>query len=678
MAAKVESRTARTKRAAVAPDDGRRRAVIENVRPEVDGGRFPVKRVLGDLLEVTADAFTDGHDAVRCRLRHRHEHETGWHEIEMQPLGNDRWQGSFRIDTLGRHRYTVVAWVDRFLTWRRELERREDPADILIAMKVGAELLTDAAKRARGTDARQLREAAQQLDAVQSADQGLEVALDDALAMLAARHPDRRFERVYPRELEVVVDPVVARFGAWYELFPRSTADEPGRHGTFADVEKRLPYVAGLGFDVLYFPPIHPIGRERRKGPNNTLDAGPNDPGSPWAIGAAEGGHDAILAELGTPAEFRHLVTAARKHGLEIALDIAFQTAPDHPWVREHPEWFRFRPDGTVQYAENPPKKYQDIYPFDFESDDWQALHEALTGVVKHWVGEGVRIFRVDNPHTKAFTLWERLITEVKAEHPEVLFLSEAFTRPKVMHRLAKVGFSQSYTYFTWRNTKWELEQYFRELCHDPAREYFRPNVWPNTPDILTEYLQEGSRAAFMTRFVLAATLASAYGIYGPAFELMEHEPREPGSEEYRDSEKYQIRHWTLDRPDSLRSLITRVNQIRRSNPALQHDWSLRFIPIDNEQMIAYSKTSEDGTNSIVCVVNLDPYHRHAGWLELPLEKLGLDPRRPYRMHDLLGGGSYLWQGPRNYVELDPESGTAHIFRVRRHVRTERDFDYFL
>jgi len=678
MATSTKSAKARASRAALAPDDGRRRAVIEGVKPEVDCGRFPVKRVLGDVLDVEADVFTDGHDAVRCRLRHRHERERTWHEVEMQPLGNDRWHAAFRVDALGRHRYTIVAWVDRFLTWRRELERREDPADILIACKVGAELLGDAARRAGGDDAKRLRAASAALAAVEGADHGLEVALDEELAMLAARHPDRQFESSYPSELEVVVDPVIARSGAWYELFPRSTSDEYDRHGTFADVERRLAYVADLGFDVLYFPPIHPIGRERRKGPNNTLVAGPNDPGSPWAIGADEGGYEAIHPELGTAEDFRRLVTKARKLGIEIALDIAFQCAPDHPWVREHPQWFRFRPDGTVQYAENPPKKYQDIYPFDFESDDWRALHDALTHVVLHWVGAGVNIFRVDNPHTKAFSLWERLITEVKSQHPQVIFLSEAFTRPRVMHRLAKLGFSQSYTYFAWRNTKWELEQYFRELAHDPSREYFRPNVWPNTPDILTEYLQQGSRAAFMTRFVLAATLSAAYGIYGPAFELLEHEPREPGSEEYLDSEKYQRRVWDLERADSLRGFISRVNQIRRDNVALQHDWSLRFIPIDNDQLIAYAKAAEDGSNSVVCVVNLDPYHRHSGWIELPLDELGIDANHPYRMHDLLGGGSFLWQGPRNYVELDPASGAAHIFRVRRHVRTERDFDYFL
>jgi starch synthase (maltosyl-transferring) len=659
-------------------DEGRRRAVIEGVAPEVDGGRFPVKRVLGDDVVVEADVFTDGHDAVRCRVRHRSGSDSAWHEVDMQALGNDRWRGSFRVARLGRHRYTVVAWVDRFLTWRRELERRDDPADVLIALKVGAQLLADAAKRARGTDAKRLKEAAARLGAVETAEHGRGLALDEELAGVAARYPDRRFQSVYPRELEVVVDPKVARFGAWYELFPRSTSDDPLRHGTFRDVVDRLPYVADLGFDVLYLPPIHPIGRARRKGPNNALVAGPEDPGSPWAIGAAEGGHDAIHPELGSAADLRHLVEQARAAGIELALDIAFQCAPDHPWVEAHPEWFRFRPDGTVQYAENPPKKYQDIYPFDFESDDWRALHRALTDLVLHWVDHGIHIFRVDNPHTKPFVLWERLIGEVKAKHPEVIFLAEAFTRPRVMHRLAKLGFSQSYTYFAWRNTKWELEQYFRELAHHPSREYFRPNVWPNTPDILTEYLQLGTRASFMTRLVLAATLSAAYGVYGPAFELMEHEPREPGSEEYRDSEKYQRRVWNLDDPQSLRGFVKRLNLIRRENPALHHDWSLRFIPVDNDQIVAYSKTSSDGSNVIVCVANLDPHHAHAAWIDLPLEVLGLDPKRPYRMHDLLGGGSFLWQGPRNYLELEPDGNVAHIFRVRRHVRTERDFDYFL
>jgi starch synthase (maltosyl-transferring) len=670
-------KAARRPRGSSSAIDGRLRAVIENVQPQVDAGRFAIKRTLGDLVRVEADAFTDGHDSVRCMLRYRHADQAEWSEVEMQPLGNDRWQGSFEVTALGRYRYTVVAWADRYLTWRRELERRDDPADILLALKVGADLLTDAARRAAGEDRARLEADGRRLPGSRDAEAGRTLALDAELDRVAMRFPDRRFETRFERELEVIVDPVLARFGAWYELFPRSASREPGRHGTLQDCEAMLPYVAKLGFDVLYLPPIHPIGRVRRKGPNNSLVAQPQDPGSPWAIGASEGGHCAIHPALGTLEDFARLMKLAKEQGIAIALDIAFQCAPDHPYVDEHPEWFRFRPDGTVQYAENPPKKYQDIYPFDFETDDWAALHAELIRVVEFWIDKGVRLFRVDNPHTKPFGLWEQMIEKVKAEHPEVIFLSEAFTRPKVMHRLAKVGFTQSYTYFTWRNTKAQLQEYFTELCHGPGREYFRPNVWPNTPDILPEYLQIGGRAAFMTRVTLAATLSASYGIYGPAFELGEHRPRESGSEEYLDSEKYQQRQWDLERADSLAPFIERLNRIRREQPALQRDWGLEFLAIDNEQMLAFAKTAA-GHDAVVVVVNLDPYNAHSGWLEMPLERLGLTPDAPYRMQDLLGGGSFLWQGPRNYVHLDPHGVVAHVFVVQRHVRTEKEFDYFL
>jgi starch synthase (maltosyl-transferring) len=658
-------------------ESGRQRAVVEKVAPEIDCGRFPIKRAVGETVVVEADAFTDGHDAVRCRLLHRVQGQDGWSEVEMAPLGNDRWRGSFVVNALGRCEYTVVAWTDRFLTWRRELERRTDPADVLVALKIGAALLTAAAQRATAADAIRLKEAARTLAEAQDPQAARAAALDEQLAAVAARYADRRFETRYARILEVVVDPPLARFGAWYELFPRSTAGQRGRHGTFRDCEARLPYVAQLGFDVLYLPPIHPIGRTRRKGPNNALQAGRSDPGSPWAIGASEGGHRAIHPELGTLEDLHRLIAQARKHRIEIALDIAFQCAPDHPYVQEHPEWFRFRPDGSVQYAENPPKKYQDIYPFDFENEAWPALFEELTDVVRYWTQQGVRVFRVDNPHTKPFPLWEKLIGDIKARQPDAIFLSEAFTRPKVMHRLAKCGFTQSYTYFTWRNTAQELREYFTELCLGEGREYFRPNVWTNTPDILPEHLQLGGRAAFMTRLVLAATLSSAYGIYGPAFELLEHVPREPGSEEYRDSEKYQIRAWDLDRADSLAPFIERVNRIRREHKALQNDWSLRFLDIDNEQMLAYVKTAPDAQDAIVVVTNLDMHNVHSGWLSLPLEELGIDADRPFLMQDLLGGESYMWQGPRNFVKLDPHGVVAHIFLVQRRVRTEREFETF-
>ena len=504
------------------------------------------------------------------------------------------------------------------------------------------------------------------------------MALDEALASVVDRHPDRSLQTVSPVPLPLVADRLRARFSAWYELFPRSASPDPGRHGTLRDVEALLPYVADMGFDVLYLPPIHPIGRERRKGRNNTLVAAPGDVGSPWAIGAREGGHLAILPELGTAADFRRLVGAARALGIDLAMDIAFQCAPDHPWVREHPGWFRHRPDGSVQYAENPPKKYQDIYPFDFECEDWQALWRALKGVFEHWIGEGVTVFRVDNPHTKAFPFWEWLIGEVKRAHPEVLFLAEAFTRPKVMHRLAKLGYSQSYTYYTWRNTREELVEYFTELAHGPGRHYFRPNVWPNTPDILNEHLHGANRATFAMRFALAALLCGSYGIYGPTYELLENRPREAGSEEYLDSEKYQLRHWDLNRPDSLRPLIARVNQIRRAHPALQANASLQFHAADNGEFLVWSKQTDDRQDTVLVVVNLDPHNVQSGWVELDLTALGIPAGAAFQVQDVLNGESYTWQGPRNFVMLDPGRTPAHVFQVTPHARSEQDFKDFV
>ncbi len=660
------------------PAEGRVRAVVESVAPCIDGGRFAAKRVLGEPLVVEADCFADGHDAVAARLLWRAVDEAVWRETPMAPLGNDRWRGSFVPDCLGRHVYTVTAWVDPFLSWRNDFARRVDAGDLQIAALAGAALIEAAAERAPEPARGRLAAWAAALRGATEPAALRAIALDEALGELAASYPDRRFAATYPVELPLVVDRERARFGTWYELFPRSTASEPGRHGTFRDLEARLPYVAQMGFDVLYLPPIHPIGRECRKGRNNAVAAAAGDVGSPWAIGAAEGGHTAIHPQLGTLEDFRRLVAAARKHGLELALDIAFQCAPDHPYVAVHPEWFRRRADGSVQYAENPPKQYQDIYPFDFESAQWRSLWIELASVIEFWLAQGIAIFRVDNPHTKAFAFWEWAIARVKRRYPEAIFLAEAFTRPKVMHHLAKLGFTQSYTYFAWRNTKAELTAYFTELAHGPGREYFRPNVWPNTPDILTEYLQFGGRPAFMIRLVLAATLAASYGIYGPAFELAERTAREPGSEEYRDSEKYEIRHWDLARADSLAGFIGRVNRVRRENPALQSDRSLAFVPVDNDRLICYLKSTPDGANTVLTVVNLDPHHVQAGWVELDLAALGLDAGAPYQMHELLSGARYLWSGARNYVSLDPARAPAHVFRLRRRVRTERDFDYFL
>ncbi len=660
------------------PADGRARAVIEHVAPAVDGGRFAIKRVVGEPVEVEADCFVDGHDSLGCALLYRRDDEAHWHETPMSALGNDRWRGMFTVAQVGRYRYAVTAWADAFLSWRHDFARRIEAEDLRIAALAGADLVAAAGRRAAGADGEALAQWAARLRGDEAMPGLRALALDPELAAIASRYPDRRFATTTDVEYPVVVDRERARFSTWYEFFPRSCGKDSSTHGALRDCESRLPYVARMGFDVLYLPPIHPIGRERRKGRNNTLEVAPGDVGSPWAIGAAEGGHTAIHPQLGSIEDFRNFAASARKHGLELALDIAFQCAPDHPWVAAHPSWFRRRPDGTVQYAENPPKKYQDIYPLNFESDDWTGLWAELEGVFAFWLREGVRIFRVDNPHTKPFAFWEWVIGRIKAAHPDAIFLSEAFTRPKVMHRLAKVGFTQSYTYFTWRNTKAELTDYFTELTRGPGREYLRPNCWPNTPDILPEPLQFGGRATFMARLVLAATLSANYGIYGPAFELLEHAPREPGAEEYLDSEKYELRQWDLARPDSLAEFIGRVNAARRDNPALQHDASLTFLPIDNDAMIAYAKVDPTGENAVVVIVNLDPHHTQSGWVTLDPEMLGLEGERAFQVHDILTGARFLWSGVRNFVQLDPARAPAHLFRLRRRVRTERDFDYFL
>ncbi|MDM0079164.1 alpha-1,4-glucan--maltose-1-phosphate maltosyltransferase [Variovorax sp. J31P179] len=668
---------------AIDTPDGRSRAVVDAVLPAVDGGRFAAKCVAGEHFRVTAHVFTDGHDAPRVMLQWWKDGEARRRELPMKLRYNDEWHADFVPPMAGRYRYTVVAWVDAFESWRHELVRRVDADDIRLAARVGALEIRAAAARAAGTEREALEDWALALE--QGAqDPALEaaalkaLALDEDLAVTAGRYPDRRLEARYGADLPLVADRERARFSTWYELFPRSAGDAPGAHGTLRDVEARLPLVAAMGFDVLYFPPIHPIGRLQRKGRNNALDTEPGDVGSPWAIGAAEGGHKAILPALGTPEDFRHLVAAARARGLEIAMDIAFQCAPDHPYVKAHPQWFRWRPDGSVQYAENPPKKYQDIYPFNFESEDWQGLWCELKSVLDHWIAEGVTIFRVDNPHTKSFAFWEWAITECKRAHPELIFLAEAFTRPKVMHRLAKLGFTQSYTYFTWRNTKAELTDYFTELAQGPGADYFRPNVWPNTPDILHAALQGGEEAMFRLRLVLAATLAASYGIYGPAFELLEHLPRGPASEEYLDSEKYQLRHWDWDPDSGLRPFIARVNRIRQGNAALQSDRSLRFLDIDNDQLIAYLKASDDGRNVVVTIVNLDPHNAQWGFLSLDPSEVDVPRDQPFQMHDLLTDQRFSWQGGRHFIRLEPERVPAHVLVVRRRLRDERDFDYYL
>ena len=653
---------------------GRARPVITGVRPTVDGGRYPAKGSLGETVVVEADIFADGHDELLAEIRFRRETKSRWRSAPLTPLGNDRWRGEFPVRRVGRYQFAVWATVDHFGSWRRALEARAGAGQPLaVELLVGADLVRRAARRAKGPDRQRLSALADSLEEVASAGgaDGIEPASSPELGELMARYPDPRpatVSEAYPVEVERTR----ARFSSWYEIFPRSASPDPARPGTLADVEALLPYVSRLGFDVLYLPPIHPIGTTARKGPNGAGEAGPGDPGSPWAIGGAAGGHTAVNPELGTLADFDRLMTSAAAEGIEVALDLTFQCSPDHPWVTEHPDWFRRLPDGSIRTAENPPKRYEDVWPLDFETADWRQLWDALHGVLEFWIGHGVRIFRVDNPHTKPLQFWEWLLAAVRADHPEVIMLAEAFTRPRIMEHLAKVGFSQSYTYFTWRNTAWELEEYLTELTRTPLADYFRPNFWPNTPDILHEVLQHGGRPAFEARLVLAATLAANYGIYGPAFELLEHQPRTPGSEEYLNSDKFEVRHRNLDQPDSLADLVARVNAIRLGHPALQQNRTLRFHGVDNDRLLVYSKTAgcspgvPGWDDAVLIAVNLDPLATQGGTVHLDLAALQLDPVEAFAVHDLLTDARYLWTGADNYIQLDPAVVSAHIFHLER------------
>jgi starch synthase (maltosyl-transferring) len=680
------------------PDAFSRRVVIERIQPEIDGGRFPIKRTVGETVDVSATIVADGHDVLVAMLRDRHRHQSGlgaggwglqaaenrpsleplaaspvqpqqeWRETPMSMIapGTDRWTARFDVTENGWHEYQVVSWIDRFLTWRREIRLKSGAGqDVSVELLEGSLLIRDAANRARGADAGWLLDRADTLtESTTAQEDRVAAALDDDLAEAMGRYVDGSRATESPTR-RVWVDRVRARFGAWYEMFPRSAGPDPTRSGTFRDAAAELPRIAAMGFDVLYLAPIHPIGTSFRKGRNNALRAAPGDPGSPWAIGSPAGGHTAVDPGLGTLEDFAAFREDAERRGLEIALDLAWQCSPDHPWVREHPEWFRHRPDGTIKYAENPPKKYQDIYPFDFDCEEWPALWQALLDVTRFWIDRGVKIFRVDNPHTKTFGFWEWMIDRVHAEDPDVLFLSEAFTRPAPLQYLAKAGFTQSYTYFTWRNTKAELTEYFTELTTGELREYLRPNLFTNTPDILHAYLQHGGRAAFHARLLLAATLGASYGIYS-GFELAEGQAV-PGTEEYADSEKYQVRNWDWNRPGHLKELIARVNRIRREHPALQSDHTLRFHATDNPEIIAYSKAATDGSDTILVVVNLDPRHMQHGHVDVPLDvrhATGADTTYPVR--DLIDDVSYEWRGAWNYVRFDPEIRQGHILWLPR------------
>jgi len=635
---------------------------IAGVWPELAGGRHPVKRVVGDTFDVSADILREGHEALAAVLKYRAVKDTTWREAPMRHVDNDRWEGRFLLEENTRYLYTIEAYPNAYRSWRADLEKRLAAGmEVTSEVLEGAALLRPALERAVGADKKRIETLLTQLERAATPLERTKLLLADETAELVESYPDRSAATTYDRELEVVVDRPVAQCAAWYEIFPRSQGRD-GRHGTFRDCIDRLPAIAAMGFDVLYLTPIHPIGRSFRKGPNNSLTAGPDDPGSPWAIGSEHGGHKAVEPALGTLNDFRELVNAAHGAGLEIALDYALQCSPDHPYVREHPEWFHHRPDGTIKYAENPPKKYQDIYPLNFYCRDREALWEEMKSIVLFWIEQGVRIFRVDNPHTKPIVFWAWLIREIQTLYPDVVFLSEAFTRPKLMQALAKVGFTQSYTYFTWRNWKDELIAYFTELTRTEVAEYFRGHLFTSTPDILPPILQDGGRPAFKLRLALAATLSSLYWIYS-GYELIENAPI-PGTEEYLNSEKYEIPVRDWDAAGNITDYVTRINQIRHENPALREYRNLEFYESDDDSVLFYGKRSADGRNVVWVVVNLDPFEAHDARLHLPLDRFELTAEDRIQTHELLTDQRQIWRGPAHTIRLDPAREPAAIFRV--------------
>jgi len=646
-------------------DAPRRTVVIESVAPTVDCGRYAVKREVGAVFEVSADIFKDGHDLLVAYLKYRRAGERAWRETPMRHVDNDRWAGAFTLEVIGRYHYTIEALAEPFRSWLADLEKRHAGGqDLASALGEGLALIRAAAERAPAADRRALSAYADRIERAGTPAEAVALAGEVELGALMARHIDRSEATWAERELEVVVDRERARFAAWYEFFPRSGV-AVDRSATFKEAEAQLGRAAAMGFDVVYLPPIHPIGRAHRKGRNNALVAAPGDPGSPWAIGSTDGGFTAVHPDLGTLDDFDRFVEAARRLGLEVALDFAIQCSPDHPWVHEHPEWFFHRPDGTIKYAENPPKKYQDIYPLNFQCQDARSLWEEMRRILEFWIGHGVHTFRVDNPHTKPVKFWEWVIRAVQDAHPEVIFLAEAFTRPKMMKALGKAGFSQSYTYFTWRNEKQELIDYLTEITAPPVAEYFRGNLWPNTPDILHETLQRGGRPAFKMRLALAATLSSLYGIYA-GYELCENVAREPGSEEYLNSEKYEYKVRDWDAPGNLVGYVTRINRIRRENSALHLYRNLRFFGSDDPNVLFYAKMTPERDNLVFVAANLDPFATHAGLVDVPIAELGIGEHQAYRMHELITDRWFEWHGPRGYVELNPDAEPAQIFALHR------------
>lgn len=640
--------------------NGQQRVIIENVQPEVDGGLYPAKRTVGERVDVTADIFCDGHDHLRAHLLFRKEGEEQWQTVEMQHEMNDVWSAAFTVTEKGYYNFTILAWIDHFDTWYDGFRKKSlANVDVSLELKEGAQYLRTLSKK----DKADLEETAKKLEAPY--DDAVAFVMSDAFAEIVHTNPVIEHPAMPATHWRVLVEHKKANFSTWYELFPRS-ASLDGKHGTFRDVIRLLPRIASMGFDVLYLPPIHPIGKVNRKGKNNNVNSEPGEPGSPWAIGSDEGGHKSIHPELGTLDDYKLLIQEAKKLNIDIALDIAFQCAPDHPYVKAHKNWFKIRPDGSIQYAENPPKKYQDIYPFNFESEDWEALWKELLSVITYWIDQGVKIFRVDNPHTKPIRFWEWAIAEVNKKYDDVIFLAEAFTRPKVMASLAKVGFTQSYTYFTWRVPKHELTEYMNELVFGQSRNYFRPNFWPNTPDILPYHLQHQGENIFIIRLALAATLSSNYGMYGPVYEFLDNEPV-PAKEEYFNSEKYEIKRHDWKKTNRMTDIITLVNKARHEHPALQSTWNIRFCFIENQNLLAFVKATDDRSDIVLVIVNLDPHARHSGYVQLPKDYLKLGDHINVKLHDLIMDEHYTWTQEWNYVELDPYKMPFHLFKLQIH-----------
>lgn len=641
---------------------GQARVIIENVQPSVDGGLYPVKRTVGERVDVTANIFGDGHDHIRAELLFRHSDETNWNIIELKSELNDVWEASFPASVKGSYFFTVRAWVDHFDTWYDGIKKKAAAnVDVSVELMEGAAYLNELVKENKNlqTWAKRMADRSQKEKLISE-------VLSEDFARIVHENPLRQHITSSGAEFEVRVEHKKALYSTWYELFPRSSSLQSGRHGTFFDTIKLLPRVAAMNFDVLYLPPIHPIGKINRKGKNNTVKALPGEPGSPWAIGSDEGGHKSVHPELGTMDDYKKLIREAKKFDIDIAMDLAFQCAPDHPYVKQHPTWFKQRPDGSIQYAENPPKKYQDIYPFNFESEDWKELWDELKSVVEFWIGQGVTIFRVDNPHTKPILFWEWIISEINKSFPDIIFLSEAFTRPKIMASLAKVGFTQSYTYFTWRITKGEITAYMNELINSPSRNYFRPNFWPNTPDILPWHLQRQGENIFIIRLALAATLSSNYGIYGPPLEFNENIPVE-GREEYLNSEKFEIKDYEWRKTNRMTDIITLLNLARKENQALQSTWNLHFCEVENPDLIAYIKITDDLSSIMFIIVTLDPHQKQSGYVQVPVSLLRLGEKINLKLHDLITNESFTWTQEWNYVELEPHKMPFHLFKVDIH-----------